>query len=169
MSFKSVLNSAESNRWLKIYMWFSGLTIGNYKGFICHTSWGKDAFPYQTWFIVSALKSLKVVLVQDSGPPAHHALHMFGFLLLAPSFLGLFIWGLGMISSSGTPAEVGGKGEGTIWRHFYSLWLAPNPFPLPAFLPPHTLVPRVHKTEEDFVQGPLNSLYWLTLNQHTIL
>lgn len=68
--------------------------------------------------------------------------------------LGLFIWGLGMRSSSGTYAEVEGRGGETFRRHFYSLWLSPSPFPLLAFLPPLTLDPRVHKIEEAFVQGP---------------
>lgn len=83
---------------------------------------------------------------------------LFTFLALAPSFLSLFFWGLGMTSSLVTSTEVGGcqrgKPEDT-FNHFDSV---PSPFPLPAFPLQQTLGPRVHKTEEAFVEGSLNSL-----------
>lgn len=48
---------------------FSGLTIGNGKGFTLQASGMKIAFLHQTGYTTNALQSLKVFAVKVSGPP----------------------------------------------------------------------------------------------------
>lgn len=94
---------------------------------------------------------------KTQAPLAHQALHIprSGFFISKPLFLRAWddilfrylYWSWGVE-------------EGEPWRHFYPLWLSAQSFSTPSFPPHLNFDPRVHKTEEAFVQGSLNSLCW---------
>ena len=105
---------------------------------------------------------------------ASHTGGIFAFPSSVPSFLGLFIWGLGQRSSSSPlplRSPCGGQ-RGTSWTDFPHADSVPSTFPLLACPPcsPHCPSPRVQKPVKPFVWGSLNrgTTHPWTLNMHVI-
>lgn len=105
---------------------FSGPTIGHYRGFTCEAFQGK---------LCTVWQSLRGAAVQVAGPSSWPHSHIFAFLPQVPSFLGPFIWFLLQTLTLRPP--LGGRG-GEPWRH--SPHWVPSTFPLlvPSLYPPPT-------------------------------
>lgn len=103
---------------------FSGPTIGHYKGFTCEAFQGK---------LCSVWQSRRGTAVQVVGPSSWLHSHIFAFLPLppVPSFLGPFIW---LLQTLTLRPPSGGEERG-ILKTFSSLSpqyfsiSSPNPFP----------------------------------------
>lgn len=61
------LSPEESGSWLKLMCDFSGLTLGNYKGFTWQAYGEKLHSRHQTWCTARAWQSLRGVAVKDSS------------------------------------------------------------------------------------------------------
>lgn len=108
-------------------MWdFSGLTIGNYNGFIRQASEGKQrSLPKP-----DLVQSTHLSLWRELQPkPQTHG------LALVPSFLGLYIWGLGQKSSIVASAEASflGREWGNLGDTFQHPDVVFNTFPFLVF------------------------------------
>lgn len=132
---------------------FSGLTIGNYKGFIWQASRGNLPSPPQTWCTANALQSERSCSQGLRFPWPAILLCISPFLAQAPSFKAFFFGSLLPRLSPGSSVSLWEMEVRDFKDNFLLSELVLSTFPALIFFSLTPSNPQVHKTAGTFCSG----------------